>query len=343
MRLNVIIKKYRKERNLTQEQLANYLGVTPPAVNKWENGNSYPDITLLAPLARVLKIDVDTLLSFHDELTEAEMNQFIKDLSEIIQKDGYATGFEKAVQMLEEYPNCDLLRLHTAEILNAFLTLKKIEKPEKYQKLIIGWLEMVMTSEDEKIVSKATTVLVSYFMSRGDYDKAQQQLDKIPPASFDKQLTQAILFEKQSRIEEALEVYENIIYKNANGVSSILHMISHILCQEEKFEQAERYANLARDISILLELGDYNAYTSKFMLAVKMQDKEVTIEMLERMINGCETIYSYQNSFLYSHMHFNKTVNTDTITNMLKNSLKTSEELDFIRNEPKAQKLFNRL
>lgn len=49
--------------------MAKRLGVTTPAVNKWENGASLPDITLLAPIARLLGITVDTLLSFRGDLT----------------------------------------------------------------------------------------------------------------------------------------------------------------------------------------------------------------------------------------------------------------------------------
>lgn len=49
---------------MTQEEMANRLGVTTPAVNKWENSNSKPDIELLAPIARLLDISLDTLLSF---------------------------------------------------------------------------------------------------------------------------------------------------------------------------------------------------------------------------------------------------------------------------------------
>ena len=40
MQIGEMIRKYRKERNLTQEEMARYLGVTAPAVNKWENGGS---------------------------------------------------------------------------------------------------------------------------------------------------------------------------------------------------------------------------------------------------------------------------------------------------------------
>jgi len=56
MQINEVIRKYRKENHLTQEEMANRLGVTAPAVNKWESGSSTPDISLLAPLARLLHI-----------------------------------------------------------------------------------------------------------------------------------------------------------------------------------------------------------------------------------------------------------------------------------------------
>ena len=42
MQIGEVIRKYRKQKNMTQEEMANRLGVTAPAVNKWENGNSLP-------------------------------------------------------------------------------------------------------------------------------------------------------------------------------------------------------------------------------------------------------------------------------------------------------------
>ena len=60
--LGAKIAALRKIRNMTQEQLAAQLGISAPAVSKWETGSSYPDITLLAPLARALGTNLDTLL-----------------------------------------------------------------------------------------------------------------------------------------------------------------------------------------------------------------------------------------------------------------------------------------
>jgi len=57
------ISNLRKEKGITQEDLAERLGVTPQAVSKWENDISYPDITLLPRLAEILVVTVDELLS----------------------------------------------------------------------------------------------------------------------------------------------------------------------------------------------------------------------------------------------------------------------------------------
>ena len=80
MKINEIIREKRKALSLTQEQIAEYLGVSTPAVNKWEKGSTYPDITLLPALARLLKIDLNTLMSFQDDLSNVEIVNFVNEV-----------------------------------------------------------------------------------------------------------------------------------------------------------------------------------------------------------------------------------------------------------------------
>lgn len=58
----------RKEKGLTQEELANQMGVSPQAVSKWENDQTCPDISALPKLAGLLGVTVDELLSGKQEL-----------------------------------------------------------------------------------------------------------------------------------------------------------------------------------------------------------------------------------------------------------------------------------
>ncbi|MEG6520436.1 helix-turn-helix domain-containing protein [Desulfotomaculum sp. 1211_IL3151] len=58
------INRYRKEKGLTQEGLAEKLGITYQAVSKWENAQAMPDITLLPEISKVLEVSVDKLLGY---------------------------------------------------------------------------------------------------------------------------------------------------------------------------------------------------------------------------------------------------------------------------------------
>lgn len=114
MSLGKVIRKYRKNRNLTQEEMAGRLGVTASAVNKWENENSYPDITLLAPIARLLNISLDTLLSFREDLTTEEINEIVCEADSKLKEESYDEAFLWAKKKLEQYPNCEELILNIA-------------------------------------------------------------------------------------------------------------------------------------------------------------------------------------------------------------------------------------
>lgn len=72
IKTGILIRQIRKEKNMTQQQLADAIHVSVPAISKWENGHGFPDITLLAPLASSLGISVSELLN--GEKCEPEMN-----------------------------------------------------------------------------------------------------------------------------------------------------------------------------------------------------------------------------------------------------------------------------
>lgn len=97
MLIGEVIRKYRKEAGITQEEMAKRLGVTTPAVNKWENNNTMPDVTLLAPIARLLNITTDTLLSFREELTSEEIGNYIRQIDQDLETKDY-----ESVSLLRE-------------------------------------------------------------------------------------------------------------------------------------------------------------------------------------------------------------------------------------------------
>lgn len=63
MKTGTFIAKKRRERNMSQRELAEYLHITDKAISKWERGLSFPDISILIPLSEVLCISLYDLLT----------------------------------------------------------------------------------------------------------------------------------------------------------------------------------------------------------------------------------------------------------------------------------------
>ncbi len=77
------IKRLRREKNITQEKLADVLNVSVPAVSKWERGECYPDITMLILLASYFKTSVDELLGVDEAKIEAEIQNYLAEITRL--------------------------------------------------------------------------------------------------------------------------------------------------------------------------------------------------------------------------------------------------------------------
>ena len=102
MQMKDVIRRKRKELDLTQEQMAEYLGVSAPAVNKWESGATYPDLSLVPALARLLKTDLNTLMCFHEDPTREEIAGYSRKVMEIYRWDYSGPALEFTVAMEEK-------------------------------------------------------------------------------------------------------------------------------------------------------------------------------------------------------------------------------------------------
>lgn len=81
------IKRIRKQLGLTQEELAMHVGVTPQAVSRWENGTGMPDISLVVPLAKTLRVSTDSLFGINEEKYDSQIYINLKRNIEKIEAD----------------------------------------------------------------------------------------------------------------------------------------------------------------------------------------------------------------------------------------------------------------
>ncbi|MBR3999990.1 MAG: helix-turn-helix transcriptional regulator, partial [Clostridia bacterium] len=97
------LKRLRNEKSVTQDTLAEYLGVTYQAVSRWENGQAYPDIELLPELARFFEVSLEELMG-----TESNRDRIDKTFNEcwaLLEADKGAEALAKLHELEKEYPN----------------------------------------------------------------------------------------------------------------------------------------------------------------------------------------------------------------------------------------------
>lgn len=99
------LKKFRITKNLTQENIAEFLNITPQSVSKWERGESYPDITFLPALANILETSIDALIGM--DIIRSEQTRYnIHETANEFQKNGDYESAEKVYRdALLSYPN----------------------------------------------------------------------------------------------------------------------------------------------------------------------------------------------------------------------------------------------
>lgn len=304
MNIGEVIRENRKKINMTQEEMANRLGVTAPAVNKWENGNSMPDIMLLAPIARLLDITCDMLLSFKEELTEDEIKSFIAETDERLGTEPYEDVFNWVKGILEMYPNCEKLILQLAVVLDAQRIVKEIPNDKKYDDYIYACYSRSLQSTDENIRQRAADVLFGYYVRREQYEKAEQVLAYIPEQNPERKRKQAQLYSQTGRIQEAYKAYEELLFSGYQTASAVFHGIYMLALQEKDMKKAHLLAGKQEKLAELFEMGKYHEVSCKLELATMEQDADATIQTMKQMLEVLSDIMHFATAPLYEHMTF---------------------------------------
>ena len=97
------IRFYRRQEGLTQEQLAEAMGVSVAAVSKWEQGQSLPEIPMLMELADFFDLSVDALLGYR--LRSNDRKSISERLKVLRREDRYDEGLAEAEKALQKFPN----------------------------------------------------------------------------------------------------------------------------------------------------------------------------------------------------------------------------------------------
>lgn len=302
MRISEVIKTKRKELNLTQEQIGGFLGVSTPAVNKWEKGTSYPDVTLLPALARILRIDLNTLFSYEKEMSEQEIGIFLNEVYDILEKEGVEKAYETAMDKVREFPTCALLLNSVAAFLDGIVILYAKEKQDIYMEEIEKLYERAVQYGEQQTRDTAKYMLIVRCLRRADYEKAKQLWETLPEQKIDKNALEATICMHEKEYDQAVVILEKQLWRKVNDVQNAL---SHLkVCYEEtgQKEKSELCLIKIESLADTFDLWDYVKYVAKFQRAVLNRDKGETLKALEALLKSAKQPYYLQEKPLFSNI-----------------------------------------
>ena len=263
------IKRLRKAKKITQEGLAEIFNVTPAAVSKWENNETYPDITLLFPLSHFFGVSIDELMGYDYMLIEEE----IKKAKEEIHNTWYVNNdWNKAKELTiaarSAYPNDYEIMVNYLFFLTGGVSDNDPNILIKNEKEIIKVCDLILEGCDvENYRLEAINYKAKVLYAKGDEQSALQLLNDFP--SFYHASGQKIEQLYQKGTKEYYNQLTSNLYELTTFVGNKLgkYIAYDVkLSNEEKINKVYKLAKIYNSIS---EDKDYDVLVKVIKDAVK--------------------------------------------------------------------------
>ena len=174
MSIGSTIKKLRRERDMTQELLAEFLGITANAVSQWECDRTTPDISQLPLLANVFRVSADVLLGIDVAAKDAKIDEIYKEIREL-----WCTGQRTQAEQLcreglAQFPDAYCIMEELAYYLSYSNDQTRLEES-------ISLFERLRTGANgDNTKNFAVGNLIPLYMKIGNQEAAKQLADSVP-------------------------------------------------------------------------------------------------------------------------------------------------------------------
>lgn len=246
---NVLIMK-RKEKGITQDELAAFMGVSKASVSKWETGLSYPDVTFLPVLAAYFNISIDELMDYKPQMSKEDIHRLYRSLSSDFASKPLETVLDDCRQIIKKYYSCFPLLLQMGLLMINHLEL--VKNPEDIQSLIQEAKELFVRVKEES-GDAALTKTALYMealcnLASGKPEVVLELLDGTVAPALPPESLLASAYHMTGKIEEAKSVLQVGIYQNIVVLFNFFPAYL-MLCKDspEKFEEVLRRALTVSD------------------------------------------------------------------------------------------------
>ena len=195
IKLGEKIRALRKERDISQEVLAKYLGVTFQAVSKWENGAAMPDVASIPAIALFFGVSTDQLFDINLLEIEKQSREICFQAAACREADP-ARAEALLRDGLRKFPGNDTLLNNLLYVLHG---------PEQQAERIALCKSLIEGTRNDAVRYDACRILAETHKAMGEYEMAKADLEMLPEVYFTKQQMQALLLDGDDAFAPACE------------------------------------------------------------------------------------------------------------------------------------------
>ncbi len=230
------LKQLRKEKDLTQEALADLLGVSFQAISKWERGENYPEITMLPAIAAFFGVSIDVLLGIDKSERQEEIGKYLEMFDKMRIKDISAT-FTKFQKAVKEFPGEFPILVRYMELLMAEKDDTRASDYEKTTKELMSIYENIQKHcSDDSIRIWSKRLICEHLMRKYKcicneegkygsykeyYNKAESIINELPAMTDSKEFMSMMLsYDSDSHLKTCLYAIKEMLYLLQNTIIS---------------------------------------------------------------------------------------------------------------------------
>ena len=266
------IRNLRRQKNISQEVLAQYLGVSFQAVSKWESGATMPDITLIPAIASFFEVSIDELFDYN----YYEINRKVQ---EIVAKSYPYRGIDDAKceeilrEGLKKYPGNEIL-------LNCLIY--SIPVPERSNEVITLCKSLIEGTKDDEVKYDAWRILAKTYKAMGEYGLARDAIEQIPEIYFTKLELAATLLEGEEKFLAA----EKQKTLSAHSLVDMLKCLADYYQEEGEYEKAKIQLHIARKVIDAFR----EDFLTKWMCRTIYQDRKEDLDEIEQQLHKLDHV-----------------------------------------------------
>lgn len=267
-RMGAKIRSLRKARNLSQDVLAQYLGVSFQAVSKWENGTAMPDVAMIPAIASFFDVSTDELFDFNRIEQEQKIQQQCWDIEDWREREPERaeTAYR---ELLKQYPGNEIILANLLYVL---------QTRQKHEELISLCKTMIETTKDDATRYDAARILAETYKKTGEYGLCKNAIDLIPEFFFTHREEKAMLLEGEDMFRPAWQ-------QKCQSLETLIRMTMRIADYYEANNEREKAVHQLRQAKAMIDLQKDDIVPPFWTSSIYEYPLKELLDMIERRLN----------------------------------------------------------